>query len=568
MSGRAGVRAFCAKPTGENDMQAYQSDIGNILTGNKRFFVPPYQRPYKWVATAASQLVRDIDESRQKGYDEYFIGSIICIRNRDANGVRYEVVDGQQRLITLTLIMQQIAAFVQDEDIRGSMRSRMINPHKKGGAAALVEVRQDERDFYLQCILKGGDVPANITKHQSVFLKNRDAIKGFLSTMKQGDIDELAGYLIENVYVVFVEVDNLVSSFRLFNVLNSRGMPLNDADLLKSVLLEKVAGSDDASRLVERRWREVENIAEDNEEELDKFLALHQISEKPDRDRVKKKNFDYYEPRLTNDFGGDSVKMSDMLLSSAQRYGDILGGKTNAASTTAFLAGFAKPEEWIPAFMAFLNKHGSENFPEFATLFEKVYMQAWLMRIPKSKREGACYHAIQAINGDKSLSGVMSSLHALENNQQFEEQLDVTDFYDPSRPQIIKLVKFVLQRVDQARHDDSAPKEYTHKITVEHILPQKMTHPYWKKRFDNDQYKEWLHKLGNLTLISRGKNSAARNLGFDEKKQAYERLNQKSPFDITKELCDLPEWNMDALQKRHEKLKREIIKLWRVDELV
>lgn len=549
-------------------MKAMEMTIGSILTGDQQFVVPPYQRPYKWDVEAAEQLAQDIYDSHlSPSTMEYFIGSVICIKKNGS----YEIVDGQQRLITLTLLMEQMKAITNKDKIRHILQDRILqdNPFSEENDTVPVPtlmVRAPERDFYLRRILMGEDIPCR-TETERVFLKNQEKLGDFLRSKEQTDITRMAGYLLQKVYIVFVEVDNRASSFRLFNVLNSRGLPLNDADLLKSALLGQVANSGERSRIVERQWQAIEDIAEEQGEELDNFLALHQISEKKDRDRVKGKNFEYYDGRLNGgDFGGDATKMSDMLLSSAECYGDILGGQTNAKGVTAFLSSFAGHGEWMPAFMAFFNsKQDRNNFPEFASLFEKVYMQAWLIGMTKSQREAACYYAVEAINNGQPYEKILEAVRARAENQEFEKSLDAKYFYDGSRPRIINLVKSVLLRVDRARHDDiTDPNPDLRKITVEHILPQTMTAPYWTDRFTPAQHEEWRHKLGNLTLLSGRKNSAARNHGFDKKKDAYEQANKKTPFDITKEVCGLSEWNMDKLQERHENLKREIKDLWLV----
>jgi len=77
------------------------------------------------------------------------------------------------------------------------------------------------------------------------------------------------------------------------------------------------------------------------------------------------------------------------------------------------------------------------------------------------------------------------------------------------------------------------------RITIEHILPQKANNIYWEERFNPKDHAKWLHKLGNLTLISGSKNSEAQNTDFLKKKKIYEKLNNKTSFDITKDLCNI-----------------------------
>lgn len=86
-------------------MEAKECKVQDILTENKKFIIPSYQRPYSWTVDNAEQLIDDIYKSSQSEENEYFIGSMICI-NKGQN--QYEVVDGQQRLTTLSIIVSEL----------------------------------------------------------------------------------------------------------------------------------------------------------------------------------------------------------------------------------------------------------------------------------------------------------------------------------------------------------------------------------------------------------------------------------------------------------------------------
>ena len=362
----------------------------------------------------------------------------------------------------------------------------------------------------------------------------------------------------------------MVSSFRLFNVLNNRGMPLSDADLVKNLLLSEAndeeAGYD--SKEVENRWSEIEDVV--GEDNVDRFLTLHQISEKKDRDRVKKGNFSYYEKELKGmRFRRNARKMSEALLLSAERSERYQSGEClGARKIVSFLKMLNFPSEWEPAFMAFLNKeHDEDKFHQFAKLFEKVYIHYLLSGDTSSRRESVCYYALEAINNNKSFDDILTIMRNLAQNKNLDAALDRNNFYDTSSRNTNNIVKSLLLRVQAEWYDDSANINYNlKKITIEHILPQNMSDAdsYWRSRFTDEQHEEWCHRLGNLTLISRHKNTAARNHGFDKKKEAYQRLGQQSPFKITADLCNLPEWNMESLQKRHEQLKKNMKDLWEI----
>ncbi|MDC9597517.1 HNH endonuclease family protein [Xenorhabdus sp. XENO-2] len=115
------------------------------------------------------------------------------------------------------------------------------------------------------------------------------------------------------------------------------------------------------------------------------------------------------------------------------------------------------------------------------------------------------------------------------------------------------------------QQDESVIKTYTGRITIEHIMPQTRVNQYWIERFDVNEHASWLHKIGNLTLISGVKNSEAQNSDFDKKKSIYEKQNSKSSFDLTRDVCRVNDWNIETLCRRHNYLKKQLIKLWLVD---
>ena len=565
-----------------SNIQANVLKVAELTDKDKKYLVPAYQRPYRWDVEDAEKLLLDVYDSFETGKSEYFIGGMICV-SKDADDCCrevYEIVDGQQRLITLTLIIKGLSAFLQDaEKEKSDLADRVLRPLLYKGESGifypLVVVRKSEQQCYID-ILKGIDVPVGkMTSVQKVFFQNSTKIHELLKKIGN-EIDAkkmlgLADYLLYQVFVVFVKADDFGSSYRLFNVLNTRGVPLNDADLIKNALFEKASNNSSLSTHVEDQWSQVESLV--GEENLFDFLRFHLISEKEKRDRALKvgkkalRVYEYYEHLLKNRFSGNPSAMLDVILQSAHNYAYTLyenasGDKESAHARTIALLTKFKHIEWLPALMSFLNKgHPKDKFPAFAKLIEKVYIQSVLIG---NARDDGCYHAVEAINQGKSVGEIMRYVRARADNAKFEKVLDSEEFYNPSRRLIINFIRAILIRVDETYYEHLGPKEYTKRISVEHILPQSRTNKYWKKRFNEEQHQEWLHKLGNLTLLSSGMNAAAKNYGFDRKKEVYETKNKKCPFGMTRELCELPEFNLAALKDRHEKLKGEILDMWKV----
>lgn len=553
-------------------MEAKECKIQDILTENKKFIIPSYQRPYSWTVDNAEQLIDDIYKSSQSDESEYFIGSMICI-NKGQN--QYEVVDGQQRLTTLSIIVSELKKLIPIQGIKDDLQKRVLpidvysDETDETDEPRLI-VRKKEYDLYKYYILQDlkDYKPEKPSDTDLVFISNSEVVKAYLNQLSVEELKLLAKYILQNVYIVFVQTDDFASSFRLFNVLNSRGLPLSNADLLKNALFESASAHNKKSEQIESAWSQIEDMV--GVRRLDKFLTLHKLSEKKDRDRVLQKGFESFIDNLQEQFNGDAIAMSLMLVNSAKNYIKILDNDFEHSSIRRKIASLRNlgVDEWIPPLMAFMNRMARteefsiENFSQFISSFEKVYMHGWLKKQIKSQREMVCYSALVAINNDMPFSSVINQINQHADNDGFATALD-DDLYEP-RPNQVNLIKAILLRLDMEQQDESVIKTYTGRITIEHILPQALVNEYWISRFEPQEHVYWLHKIGNLTLISGTKNSEAQHSDFIKKKSVYEKLNSKSSFDLTKDVCKSEEWGLTELKMRHENMKSQLKKLWLV----
>ena len=163
-------------------MEASPKAVKDILTGDKRYFIPPYQRPYRWDADNVEQLVDDIWNSLDAEEKEYFIGSIICIRKGND---KYEVVDGQQRLITLTLILSALARRIEGTKLKVRLEGMVLQNNLYDEDSASIPslvVQEKVRSCFLHIIGNGKNKDAKkLSPNQKVFLNNYNKINNLLS---------------------------------------------------------------------------------------------------------------------------------------------------------------------------------------------------------------------------------------------------------------------------------------------------------------------------------------------------------------------------------------------------
>ncbi|MBF2091225.1 HNH endonuclease, partial [Flavobacterium psychrophilum] len=174
-----------------------------------------------------------------------------------------------------------------------------------------------------------------------------------------------------------------------------------------------------------------------------------------------------------------------------------------------------------------------------------------------TKRNTVYYNLINLINKGTNKEEIVSKTLELTNNEEFFKILE-SNLYGMS------YAKAVLLRLENSIQDDSVFKSYSGLISIEHILPQKATETYWTERFSNQQINENVHRIGNLVLLSGRKNSQAQNYNFDKKKDVYLKNSEKVSFDLTKEICEKSEWNLDNFNKRQNQMIENSRKLWEI----
>lgn len=541
-------------------MKAEESTIGQILTDQICYEIPPYQRPYSWKAENVQQLLEDVWEAYENIDEEYFIGSLITIEIE--KGKRYEVVDGQQRLTTLNLILARLRDHIEDSAAKAVLGKRVLPRNELTGETETPRllVRRKDQSFFRRHVLDSQPLPlsaerSKIDAPQQRLTENLEIIDSFLGQKDQKELKFFANYLLMKVYVVFVKTESLKSAYRLFNVLNARGMSLSNADLIKNTLFSELGSQQNLSSELEDRWLELEEIV--GIELLDSFLSHHRTSLMAAKARSSL--YEEYRPIIEGFNGGTFAFMEQVILSAKNfmRVWDI--DFKDAASARALNALWrVSYDEWIPPLLAYLNKP-VDNLTEaqFLSLLERITMQNWVRRLGHTARLTVYFKLVNAIKSGKTANEVNGIFITHANNDEFINLLR-GEIYGKS------FGKAVLLRLEEASQDDSVTKTFRGRLTIEHVMPQALKDSYWKDRFSPECHDLWLHRLGNLAMLSGGKNYKAQYFDFDRKKKIYLDRNKKVSFDLTKEICDLVEWNEDALKARQERLIKLAKDTWSI----
>ncbi len=227
--------------------------IGELFSDADVFVMPPYQRPYSWDEETAAQLYDDISSAMVRGTpgkpgrknrQEYFLGPIIVTRGQ-ASGV-FEVVDGQQRLVTLAILLAVLRDSLPPEnEFRDELQRLLVRPEhrlRRLDERPRVQLREIDQDQFFKWVQSPGG-----TKDVSEGEDDSDArgrIRGAIARIaddidnpQESYIKQLATFTLTNCYVIQITARDLDDGYVLFRSLNSRGQPLDELDLAKAELL-------------------------------------------------------------------------------------------------------------------------------------------------------------------------------------------------------------------------------------------------------------------------------------------------------------------------------------------
>ena len=573
-------------------VKAKEYYIKDLLSNKFLFEIPDYQRAYSWTKENLKQLVEDIWESvelnKARGnkefdqYEPYFLGSIVlCSKEYKDDGCGiYDVIDGQQRLTSIIMLIATIRDLIDNEEYKKVLSDLIYQkPNVLMGIKESIRVkaRGKEEEFFKKYILTNGgtelvkdldmeelsEAKQNMVNAIEVF---RDSFFNENGELLEEKLNEFIVYLLQKVVLVVITTESFTSAFRLFNVINARGLPLTDSDLLKSENL----------RVMNPEIRkEYTDIWESHEQDLGKekldqiigFMRTMKLKNKVEEsvyEEFSKKIFrnepEYLGVNFVNHL--TAVKaLYDKYIIDGNLEGVSEEEKSYYKNLINIMREFLPYDDWMAAVIRFAEKFNDDKLVlEFVKVLEKRLVIDWVNGNSFADRLNRVYGILEAIEEKDSLEEIKEEpvfLYDLERTTAyFENALNDIDFYSKGR---MMIPKYIFVRLDMEKRANEV-LDYSDKIMIEHVLPRNAKEAYWKDNFSADQRRNWANKFGNLVIITGAKNTRANNKPFGEKVEQY--LSKKSDFAITKEVLELSDWNMDSLKDRHESLVNRALELW------
>ena len=557
-------------------MKAVESNLFRFLEGTKQFVIPIYQRTYSWSKPQCEQLWNDIIKA---GSDEnipgHFIGSVVYIEKgiyQVSSVNQLLVIDGQQRLTTLSLLLMALAKYFEekegtpDKTKKRLMNYYLLNSEEEDLQKYKLYLTQTDKETYFS-FLEEKDLPKEYSPR---VVEN---YKYFEESIKKSNLEPeeiLNG--IHKLFIVDVSLDrNYDNPQLIFESLNSTGLDLSQADLIRNYIL---MGQEPKlqEELYKKYWFPMEqSYGYEYNSYFDRFmrdfLTIKTGTIPTMRDVYR--DFKKYLTVKTNINMTDIVKdikyYSDLYVSMAfarfddkeinDAFKDIIELKVEVAYPFLIqvFSDFSQNIIDKKSFLEILRSVESYVFRRvvvgiptnslnktFANLYKEIIKEDYLVS----------YHAIMNLK---------DSYRRFPTNEEFKKEFVIKDFYN------FRSRNYLLRRLENfGRKELVQVEEYT----IEHILPQnKSLSKEWKEMLGEDWeniQKKYLHTIGNLTLT--GYNPELSDKPFLEKRNMIGGFKD-SPIRLNNDLGTLDQWNEEEILKRGNSLAEKALQIFTYKEL-
>ncbi|PZA11561.1 DUF262 domain-containing protein [Rhodopseudomonas palustris] len=560
-------------------IHAEEHTVAEVLGDKFIHEIPPYQRPYAWTSDEALQLVEDLREAMNAGGDEpYFLGSIVLIRpQKETIG---QVVDGQQRLTTLTILAAVLRDIETNQDALEAIGGAVyIKPNlfKKQVESVRVLPHFEDRIFFREAIQDPGatckPAPAHDPKNEAQRLMwgNAVALRNRVLEMAIEDRQRLVSFLLNNCVLVVVSTESRGAALRIFRVLNDRGLDLSNADVIKADLLGKFKDQADIKHQA-ARWREFEtDLGRNDFENL--LESLRFIREKG---KNRSSLSEAYETRFKNASPEDVKNFLNHELAPAKRwFAEIVDGlgadfpPDLQSEFSEVLAGLrlVPNKDWIPVALAAAMQFGASE--RLLSILLKLEGLAWIMQLGRR-------YDTQRMNRYGEIIGALAAPHEELASKLVATAEENDDAWAALSGKIyskfpVRVTRAVLERLDRLLSEQVVV--WIGQKTVEHILPQTPAQGEWGC-FDSDEREAITDTIGNLVLLTSRKNSSASNLPFLQKRKVYFGLGETSAgkkratYASVQELSELPDWDVSVYRSRQDRHLSLLAKRWGIRQTV
>lgn len=557
--------------------------LDELLGNGKTYVVPKFQRDYSWDSEQWEDLYDDIKDLNTLNYPHY-MGAIVL---QYEESKRYKIVDGQQRITTLSIFIIAVIKLLKDlveQNIdseqnkeRIDLLSRKFLGDKDPASlnrVSKLELNENNNDFFSGYIVQMKE-PRNYRVLNSSDKLLYKASQYFYEKLKKDFLDkngeEISNYLINNVaeklkFIQIVVGDEL-NAYTLFETLNARGVELSSTDLLKNYIFSQVKSPSDL-KIIQQKWNKLSKVIEPKD--LPNFLryfinSKYSLVRNDNLFKFIKKHIEGVEQsfELVENLN-DLTYFYNALKTPSDAYWEEY---RNYKELTKYLKALKlfRAKQFIPLLMAANDKFNENDFINLVKIcmiltfrynivsklnpneIEKIYNKCAIQI-----SNGEIITAKEAFLGNDKFSGLKA---VYIDDEQFKNNFSILEINTGSNK---NLVRYILCEIEnQLSNSDMNYEDST--ASIEHILPENPNND-WLDIFSIDELDIYTYRLGNYVLLEKSLNNLIKNENFEKKKDVYKKSTYKQSTDL-----NYDNWTKSEIKLHQERYAKIASGIWKID---
>jgi hypothetical protein len=537
-----------------------------------RLGVPLNQREYRWEEKHVTTLFKDLTRAIGDEESEYFLGTIVTI----PRGPDYlEVVDGQQRLTTITILLAEIRDYLiqNGEDlIAEKIENNFLTEidSDKRERVTKLSLNVDDNDFFRSMITAGKKKQRpepTLESHELIknaFAEARKHISRILAGYDKKDygnaLNRWIRYLEQGARIILLEVPTVANAFKMFETLNDRGLKTSQADLVKNYLLGQAG-----NRVVEaqQKWALMRSGLETLEENEITLTFLRQamiairghLRENEVYEAVQEKAKG---PQTALQFLSSLEILSTVYVSifnpEHEKWNAYPDSTRRAIQTLNLLNIRGLRPLRLAVASKFTPKEADKAFRMFIVWSVRLIIASTTSKGSVEEPLANAAHAV-FVGDIKTASALRTAVSTIVPvDEEFKRAFEVATVSKAA------LARYYLRSLEMAAKGEATPwfipNDDKQAINLEHVLPEQPGEKW--PTFDEDTARVYVRRIGNLALLLAKSNSDLRSDSFKTKRRVYEG----TPYILTNMIAKSPSWTKDAIALRQKRLADLALKAW------
>lgn len=563
-------------------MKANETKVEDFLSSNKtQFIIPVYQRNYDWTLGQCRQLLDDILEvGTNKKMNAHFIGSIVYVHDDVYQTSRIKeltIIDGQQRLTTLTLIYLVIYKLAKElnnnELVNEISETYLIN--KYASEEEKLKLRPTENnDRALKYLLRN-----DAKEEYNDFSKLIDNFNYFKSRITANNYSSVLQGLSKLMFVEISLDREKDDPQRIFESLNSTGLELSQADLIRNYILMGLSRRDQ-NKIYENYWEIIEKLAKDETQNVSRvsdfirdYLTLENKNI-PNKGKVYSEFKEKYPTKSLEELEQNLAGIKSLV----KHYNKLINPKNEDDKDIRQQLEYINRLEInvaYPFLMKVYEDYSNEiidksTFLKVLSLIQSFTWRRFILALPTNALNKIFMNLYDKVEHSNYLSSIQKSLLQRTGVQRFPRDIEFIDALKVKDVYNIKSKNrtYLLERLENLDNNEYVLIDGNDNITIEHIFPQNPD-AKWKIELGNDEFNfvkdNYLNTIANLTLS--GNNGRLSNKSFTEKRDLKDAGYRDSRFWLNRYLASLDKWDKSQIENRFNLIAERALKLWDLPDI-